>query len=57
MKKNFKLEQMLNSELEEVKGGQADEIVCVCNNGGAAATVIVVEDPEHPVDPTTPIPV
>lgn len=51
MKKNFELEQLLNSELEEVKGGQADEVVCICENGGAGATVIVVEEPEEPEGP------
>lgn len=51
MKKNLKLEQLLNSELEEVKGGQTDENVCICENGGAGATVIVVEEPEQPSGP------
>lgn len=55
MKKNFKLEQMLNSELEEVKGGQSEEAVCICENGGAGATVIVVEEPEQPVEPEGPV--
>lgn len=51
MKKNSKLEQMLNSELEEVKGGQAEEDVCICENGGAGATVIIVEPPVEPDGP------
>lgn len=55
MKKNFKLEQMLNSELEEVKGGQSEEAVCICENGGAGATVIVVEEPEQPAEPEGPV--
>lgn len=57
MKKNFKLEQMLNSELEEVKGGQTEDAICICEQGGAGATVIVVEEPEEPEDPSGPIPV
>lgn len=52
---NSDLEKMLDTELEKIKGGAAsDDVVCVCENGGAAATVIVVEDPE-PIGPNGPI--
>lgn len=50
MKKNLKLEQMLNSELDEVKGGQTDD-TCVCENGGAGATIIIIEEPDPSRDP------
>lgn len=52
--KNLELEQLLNSELESVKGGISHPVddTCICENGGAAATIIVVEpEPETPGDP------
>lgn len=46
--KNLELERMLNSELENVKGGASHptDDTCVCENGGAAATVIIIEEPD-----------
>lgn len=52
--KNLELEQLLNSELESVKGGISHPVddTCICENGGAAATIIVVEpEPGTPGDP------
>lgn len=37
---NKSLETLLNSEMEEVLGGQASQGSCVCENGGAGSVVI-----------------
>lgn len=44
--KNQELEQLLATEMENVQGGAQNQDTCVCENGGAGATVIVV-DPEQ----------
>ncbi|ATS03257.1 hypothetical protein [Porphyromonas gingivalis] len=53
MKKKM-MEEMLSSEMKEVQGGvNAQSGTCVCENGGAAETVII-ELPEEP-EPAHPI--
>lgn len=48
------MEEMLSSEMKEVQGGvNAQSGTCVCENGGAAETVII-ELPEEP-EPAHPI--
>lgn len=49
--KNQQLEELLSSEMEVILGGSQANDTCICENGGAAATVIVVE----PSEPTNPI--
>ena len=41
------IEEFLNSEMEEVKGGTGAQHTCVCEHGGAGA--IVIRLPEQPV--------
>lgn len=42
---NTNLEQLLASEMEDVKGGAFSKDTCVCENGGAGA-IVIVEGPE-----------
>lgn len=49
--KNQKLQTLLDSELENVKGGvnNPDDDVCICESG--AASVIIIDEPgEEPED-------
>ena len=43
------MEQMLSSEMKEIKGGATG--TCICEKGGAGETVIIVEDPTEPDPP------
>lgn len=47
------MEQMLSSEMKEIKGGATG--TCICENGGAGETVIVIKEPTEP-KPTEPKP-
>lgn len=52
--KNLELEELLNSELESVKGGISHPVddTCVCENGGAGAVIVIeTPDPELPSGP------
>ncbi|MGL5014140.1 MAG: hypothetical protein ACRC6V_07620 [Bacteroidales bacterium] len=37
------MEQLLSTEMENVQGGAQNQDTCVCENGGAGATVIIVD--------------
>lgn len=45
------MEALLTSELTEIKAGAGSQGTCVCENGGAGETIIIIEDPTHPSDP------
>lgn len=47
--KNFDLENLLNSEMENVEGGRS-EGTCVCTSG-AGETVVVISHKQMPKDP------
>lgn len=47
MKKND-IENLLLSEMEEVKGGSSSS-TCICDHGGAGETVITL--PTNPIEP------
>lgn len=43
------MEALIASELKEIEGGSASEGTCVCENGGAGETIIVIiDEPTHP---------
>lgn len=44
------METLMSSELKEVEAGTCSQGTCVCENGGAGETVIVL-DPSQPSDP------
>lgn len=46
------MEQMLSSEMKEIKGGATG--TCICENGGAGETVIIIKEPTGPTGPTEP---
>lgn len=46
------MEQMLSSEMKEIKGGATG--TCICENGGAGETVIIIKEPTGPTEPTEP---
>lgn len=49
--KKEQIEELLLSELAEVKGGQASQD-CHCESG--AAETIIIEVPEEPIEPEEP---
>ena len=49
--KNQELEQLLATEMENVHGGAQNQDTCVCERGGAGATIVV--NPEQQEQPET----
>lgn len=49
--KNQELEQLLATEMENVHGGAQNQDTCICERGGAGATIVV--NPEQQEQPET----